>query len=313
MRILADTDRVDWNKRDKWGRTPLYFALYHGRTDIINLIENRTAMEDKQSKRKNKSNNENRSAAAVEKNMNRVRNMKMRNEELKEKIKRKESELLQLKSKSDNYVASMTEELNTIETKLRVSLDTKMKAEEEMLRLQGIIRDCDQSISRMAQEKWTRETLIDRTFIKYRAAKDNLSEEKENLDRRIKTVDSLVRGEISKIRVAIKRKREENARKQNEKEKNMENLDKLEYHLEENKRGKLSGEYIEYKAEEINKEIKMEDTDEDNEYMEQPQIKLEKQEIKEEISKEMSECCDNDIYDLKVEHSVKVEPWMLEI
>ena len=27
VRILAETGRVDWNKRNKWGRTPLFLAL----------------------------------------------------------------------------------------------------------------------------------------------------------------------------------------------------------------------------------------------------------------------------------------------
>ena len=32
VRILAQTDRVDWNKADEWGRTPLCWALFNGRS-----------------------------------------------------------------------------------------------------------------------------------------------------------------------------------------------------------------------------------------------------------------------------------------
>ena len=38
MRILAETGRVDWNKRNKWGWTPLYWALYYGQSDIVEII-----------------------------------------------------------------------------------------------------------------------------------------------------------------------------------------------------------------------------------------------------------------------------------
>ena len=38
VRILAETDRVDWNKGDKWGRTPLYLALEEGHSDIVSIF-----------------------------------------------------------------------------------------------------------------------------------------------------------------------------------------------------------------------------------------------------------------------------------
>ena len=38
VRILAETGRVDWNKRDKCGYTPLYCALEYGRSDIVDII-----------------------------------------------------------------------------------------------------------------------------------------------------------------------------------------------------------------------------------------------------------------------------------
>ena len=38
VRILADTERVDWNKRNKWGHTPLHSALYNGHSDIVDII-----------------------------------------------------------------------------------------------------------------------------------------------------------------------------------------------------------------------------------------------------------------------------------
>ena len=40
LRILAETGRVDWNQRDKYGRTPLYFAIWYGHPDIVDIITN---------------------------------------------------------------------------------------------------------------------------------------------------------------------------------------------------------------------------------------------------------------------------------
>ena len=36
--IMAETDRVDWNKRNKWGETPLYLAVARGHSDIVDII-----------------------------------------------------------------------------------------------------------------------------------------------------------------------------------------------------------------------------------------------------------------------------------
>ena len=38
VRILAQTDRVDWNKADEWGRTPLCWALIKRLPDVVDLI-----------------------------------------------------------------------------------------------------------------------------------------------------------------------------------------------------------------------------------------------------------------------------------
>ena len=38
VRILAETGRVDWNKRDRESETPLYFALCNGYSDIVSII-----------------------------------------------------------------------------------------------------------------------------------------------------------------------------------------------------------------------------------------------------------------------------------
>ena len=38
VRILAGTGRMDWNKRDKRGRTPLYWALENGHSDVMDII-----------------------------------------------------------------------------------------------------------------------------------------------------------------------------------------------------------------------------------------------------------------------------------
>ena len=38
VRILAETGRVDWNKRNKWGKTPLSLALHYRQSDIVEII-----------------------------------------------------------------------------------------------------------------------------------------------------------------------------------------------------------------------------------------------------------------------------------
>ena len=38
MAILAETGQADWNKRDKEGGTPLFWALFRGYSDIVNII-----------------------------------------------------------------------------------------------------------------------------------------------------------------------------------------------------------------------------------------------------------------------------------
>ena len=38
VRILAETGRVDWNKKDKWGSTPLFWALLYGHSDTVDII-----------------------------------------------------------------------------------------------------------------------------------------------------------------------------------------------------------------------------------------------------------------------------------
>ena len=38
MRLLAETGKVDWNKRNKSGHTPLYLALHRGHSDVVDFI-----------------------------------------------------------------------------------------------------------------------------------------------------------------------------------------------------------------------------------------------------------------------------------
>ena len=38
VRILAESDRVDWNKRNSAGETPLYLALSQGHSDMVEII-----------------------------------------------------------------------------------------------------------------------------------------------------------------------------------------------------------------------------------------------------------------------------------
>ena len=38
LRLLAETERVEWNRRNNLGETPLYSALYFGFSDIVDII-----------------------------------------------------------------------------------------------------------------------------------------------------------------------------------------------------------------------------------------------------------------------------------
>ena len=76
------------------------------------------------------------SATEVDMKMNKIREVMKENEELKAKIKTKETELSQLKSTSEKDIAVITEELDSLDTELKVSVDTKIKAEQEIRRLQ---------------------------------------------------------------------------------------------------------------------------------------------------------------------------------
>ena len=72
------------------------------------------------------------SATEVDMKMNKIREVMKENEELKAKIKTKETELSQLKSTSEKDIAVITEELESLDTELKVSVDTKIKAEQEI-------------------------------------------------------------------------------------------------------------------------------------------------------------------------------------
>ena len=60
--------------------------------------------------------------------------------ELKTKIRTKERELSQLRKTTEKDVAVLTEELDSLEIEQRVCVDTKRKAEEEIRRLQEVVR-----------------------------------------------------------------------------------------------------------------------------------------------------------------------------
>ena len=140
------------------------------------------------------------------------------NEELKSKIKTKEGELFQLKSTSEKDNEDIAKELDTIETERRVTVDSKRNAEQEIQRLQEIIdnhgkviRDCDQDISWIDQEKKAKESVIERNLANFKAAEDILTEEIENLraslDSRIKTVDSLMREGVTEPVVSTEKQK----------------------------------------------------------------------------------------------------------
>ena len=266
MKILAETGRVDWNKRDEWRQTPLYLALRLGHSDIVDIIvqqpnidynvktrdgetlghaavlggdvkcvETLTAQErfnnwgntadrhrnipitmalkklnmketifklllkcprvDVNVEEENGDNLYNIATKTGRSDIielfekrnksNKARDVVMENEELENKIKRKEMDISQLKSRSEKYVAVMNKELETIETELQDSVETKNEAEDEIRRLQKVIESFDENIKRLEQEKKTRESLIEVNLSNFQAKKNDLTEEIENLQIRL--------------------------------------------------------------------------------------------------------------------------------
>ena len=231
---------------------------------------------------------------------------------MKKKIKTRENELSQLKSTSEKDVAFITVEFDTIDTRLKDSIEKNMKVKEEIKTLQELAENLSESIFRMEQEKKTKKNLIERTLANSRDAQDNLTGEIENLraslDSRLKTVDSLMSEGVTEPVISSEKQRlsevrseitEKIKRKREEIETEMENLEELE--LEENKRGKLTVKCIEYEEPEvkvqtkqkIKQEIKPEATEKDLE------IKPKKEEL-------IRSLTDTD-YDIKLEPSLKLE------
>ena len=328
IKLLLQCPRVDVNVKDKNGDSLYDIARKTGNADIIKLIDkpvehfeifqeekelnSRKGIKKLEGEKEDLSplteSKINDSALDVKKNMSKMQDAIMKKEELKREIKTKESQLSQKKFKSKNDVAVISEQVDNIETELKVSVDRKMKAEEEIRRLQNVIENCDVNITAMEKEKKTKAYLMESILAISKADQDNLTEEIESLrtslESHIETVDNLMREEISSIKKNIKRKREEI-----ENEKN--NLDQLEFQLEENKREKLTGEYIEYVEPETKAGITTNDTVQDVEYMIKPDINKTrtetkgKQELKVELSKEQTVCYN---YDLKQEPTVELEP-----
>ena len=140
----------------------------------------------------------------IEKKIQRVRDVLKENEELKTKIKTKETELFHLRSSSEKDVGDIKRELDTIETEQRLSVEVKTNAEQEIQRLEEIINDhrkvidnCDRDISRIEQKKTDKERMIKVRKISVKVIEDDLTEEIRNLrsslDSRIKAVDNLMR------------------------------------------------------------------------------------------------------------------------
>ena len=129
--------------------------------------------------------------------MDKIRHVVLEKEELKTKIKTKETKLSQLKSTSWKDEAAMTEELDTIESELGVSIDIKMKVEKKIRRLQEIVENCDEKIRKMEQDKKTKKSMLEEHLSQVSAAKDNLSQEildlRNSLNCRIKTINNLMR------------------------------------------------------------------------------------------------------------------------
>ena len=68
-------------------------------------------------------------------------------------MKTKQMDLSNLKSTSEKDIAVITEELETIESELKVSVDTRIEAEDEIRRLEKVIENFDEKIIRLEQEK----------------------------------------------------------------------------------------------------------------------------------------------------------------
>ena len=58
--------------------------------------------------------------------MNKIKDVMKENEELKSKIKKKKREILHLKSTSQKEIAVISEELDNLESEIKVSVDTKI-------------------------------------------------------------------------------------------------------------------------------------------------------------------------------------------
>ena len=86
-----------------------------------------------------------------------------------------------------------------------------MEAEKEIRRLQDIVQNYDKNISRMEQEKKSKEGLIKRNLESLTAAEDNLTEEIENLrdslDSHTKSVDSLMREGVTEPVISPEKQR----------------------------------------------------------------------------------------------------------
>merc|ERR1712062_629330 len=75
----------------------------------------------------------------IEKKIQRVRDVLKENEELKTKIKTKETELFHLRSSSEKDIGDIIRELDNIEVERRLSVEVKTNAEQEIQRLEEII------------------------------------------------------------------------------------------------------------------------------------------------------------------------------
>ena len=119
------------------------------------------------------------------------------NEELKAKIEVKEKELSQLKSKSEREVLAITNELESLDTELKIYFDSKIEAEEEIQRLEETVETCQENICRLEEEKKNKESQLERNLASLTSAQDNLTEEIEHLRAslatRMESVDGIAR------------------------------------------------------------------------------------------------------------------------
>ena len=178
--------------------------------EIVELLEecdrSRNPKKNKKKKKKTKTDNQSTqdnddeaqiSTSEVKGKMSRIQEVIEANEELKAKIKGKEGEIQQLRTSSDKDAEDLSKDLQKFETEIVKQCALKKKAEEEIQRLQGVIKNCNLNISSMRGLQETKKDQAQGRQSNHKAAEDVLKSEikelKNNFESNLKTVDVLMR------------------------------------------------------------------------------------------------------------------------